>query len=152
MHKRPDAVIDTILQHQPNMIIIHAEADGSFESFAAACRHNGTKFGLALLQRTSAESILPAIDKIDHVLIFSGDLGKFGGHANFDLLRKVQVLKQHKPSLEIGWDGGVNQHNISQLVFGGVDVFNVGGFIQNSADPEHAYKILARIADETGTT
>jgi len=33
-----------------------------------------------------------------------------------------------------------------------VDVLNVGGFIQNSADPEHSYDTLQRIAEETGTT
>jgi ribulose-phosphate 3-epimerase len=152
MYKRPDLVLNSILEHQPNMVIVHAEADGNFESFAESCHQKGVKIGVALLPRTSAESILPAITKVDHVLIFSGDLGKFGGHANLDLLRKAQILKQYKPTLEIGWDGGVNQHNISQLAFGGIDVFNVGGFIQNSAEPGHAYRILARIADETGTT
>jgi pentose-5-phosphate-3-epimerase len=54
--------------------------------------------------------------------------------------------------LEIGWDGGINDRNISQLVFGGVDVLNVGGYIQNANNPERAYNSLFRIADETGTT
>jgi ribulose-phosphate 3-epimerase len=152
MYKRPDLVINNILEHQPNLIIVHAEADGNFDAFMETCHRSGVKCGIALLPRTSVEVILPIIDKIDHVLIFSGDLGKFGGHANLDLLRKASILKHHKPSIEIGWDGGINQHNISQLAFGGVDVFNVGGFIQKADNPEHSYKILARIADETGTT
>jgi pentose-5-phosphate-3-epimerase len=54
--------------------------------------------------------------------------------------------------LEIGWDGGVTDQNISQLAFAGVDVFNVGGFIQKAEDPEKAFHVLERIADETGTT
>jgi len=86
------------------------------------------------------------------VLIFSGNLGEYGGHANFDLLNKVDFLRQHKPELEIGWDGGVNLQNISQLAAGGVDVFNVGGFLQTAPDPEHEYLALERIAEETGTT
>ncbi len=152
MYRRPDEAIETILEHKPNMIIVQAEADGNFMSFAEICHRHGVKIGVALLQSTSAESIQESLSKIDHVLIFSGDLGNYGGHANFDLLGKVQVLKQHNPELEIGWDGGVNDQNISHLATGGVDVFNVGGFIQDSPDPEHAYKILERIADETGTT
>ena len=68
------------------------------------------------------------------------------------MLHKAGVIKQHNPNIEVGWDGGINQQNISRLAAGGVDVFDVGGFIQDSPDPEHAYNILARIADETGTT
>jgi ribulose-phosphate 3-epimerase len=152
MYQRPDKAIHTILEHLPNMVIVHSEADGNFESFANLCHRHGVKIGVALLPRTTVESVLAALDKIDHILIFSGSLGSYGGHANFDLLNKVDIIKQHKPNIEIGWDGGVNDQNISNLAAGGIDVFSVGGFIQNSANPEHAYKVLQRIADETGTT
>jgi ribulose-phosphate 3-epimerase len=105
-----------------------------------------------LLPQTTVETITPALDHIDHVLIFSGDLGNFGGHANLRLLDKVAELRRHKPELEIGWDGGINEQNISKLVFAGVDVLNVGGYIQNAEEPEKAYSRLVRIAEETGTT
>jgi ribulose-phosphate 3-epimerase len=152
MYQQPDKAIHAILEHQPNLVIVHSEADGSFESFANICHRQDVKIGVALLQGTSVESVLSALDKIDHILIFSGSLGSYGGHANFDLLSKVDVIKHNRPDIEIGWDGGINDQNISNLASAGIDVFNVGGFIQNSANPEHAYKILQRIADETGTT
>ena len=152
MYQRPDAAIHTLLEHQPNMVIVHSEADGKFEAFANICHRQGVKVGVALLQRTTAESVLASLDKIDHILIFSGALGSYGGHANFDLLNKINVIKHHKPNIEIGWDGGVNDQNISNLASAGIDVLDVGGFIQNSANPEHSYRILQRIADETGTT
>ncbi len=152
MFHRPDSAVDIILQHKPNMIIVHAEADGNFASFAEICHRQGVKIGVAVLPKTPIESIISALPRIDHVLIFSGDLGKFGGHANLGLLNHAQILKHHKPSIEIGWDGGVNDQNASRLAGGGVDVLNVGGYIQNSTNPEHAYKVLERIAEETGTT
>lgn len=152
MYKYPRAAADVILEHKPNMIIVHAEADGNFSALARRCRTQGVKTGVALLPRTSIETITTALNDIDHVLIFSGDLGSYGGHANLDLLRRAATLKHYRPSLEIGWDGGVNDQNISRLATGGIDVFNVGSFLQNSSDPEHAYRVLARIAEETGTT
>jgi ribulose-phosphate 3-epimerase len=152
MYKNPAAPIDVILEHQPHMVIVHSEADGNFESFAARCHHQGVKVGVAVLQRTPIETILPALHSIDHVLIFSGDLGSFGGHANLDLLKKVEALKHHRPDIEIGWDGGVNDQNLARLAAGGVDVLNVGGYIQAAPDAEKAYIRLQRIADETGTT
>lgn len=152
MYRKPDDAIDAILEHKPNMIILHAEADGNFLAFAEKLRAHDISAGIALLPRTSVDSILPALRHIDHVLIFSGSLGEYGGHANLDLLNKVHVLKQQKPGLEIGWDGGVNNQNISRLATGGIDVFNVGGFLQDSPDPERDYNSLKRIAEETGTT
>ncbi|HVX58541.1 MAG TPA: hypothetical protein VG964_02280 [Candidatus Saccharimonadales bacterium] len=153
MYKDPAPAVREILKHDPNLIIVHAESDGNFEEFARACRNHGVKVGVALLAKTHPRVIVSALDLIDHVLIFSGNLGYQGGsRADLSLLGKVSELKRVKPSLEIGWDGGVNNQNISQLIFGGVDVVNVGGFIQTADDPEHAYKSLERIADETGTT
>lgn len=152
MYRQPDQAIEVILEHKPHMIIVHAESDGNFLAIVEKLRPLDVKVGLAVLPHTSAESIFQALDKLDHVLIFSGNLGEYGGHANLDLLNKVRTLKHHRPHLEVGWDGGVNSHNISQLVFGGIDVFNVGGFLQKSSDPERDYHVLQRIADETGTT
>ncbi len=152
MYEHPESAIDTILEHKPNMIIVHAEAGGSFLTIAEKLKKMGVLIGVALLSKTPAHTIFSALEHIDHVLIFSGNLGEFGGHADLDLLKNVEALKHHKASLEIGWDGGINDRNISQLAFGGVDVFNVGGFLQEAPEPEKAYKTLARIADETGTT
>ncbi|HEU4606630.1 MAG TPA: hypothetical protein VFS31_00875, partial [Chitinophagaceae bacterium] len=116
------------------------------------CHQRGVKIGVALLQQTTAETILPALNYVDHVLIFAGNLGHYGGQANMHMQNKIQTLKQHKPQLEIGWDGGINDQNISELVLAGVDVFNVGGYIQDSNNPERAFRALQRIAEETGTT
>lgn len=152
MYKNPLPAIKTILRHKPNLIIVHAEGEGDFNDVVSICDEHSVKLGVALLPETPPEAIFSALETIDHVLIFSGDLGKYGGTADLGLLEKAKLLKTKKSDLEIGWDGGVNTQNISELVFGGIDVLNVGGFIQNAEDPEQAYKTLERIAEETGTT
>ena len=50
-----------------------------------------------------------------------------------------------KPGIEVGWDGGVNLNNISQISSAGVTVINSGGFIQQAADPANAYAKLKNI-------
>lgn len=152
MYKNPEEAYREILKHRPNLVIIHAEAEGDFETFITVCRSYGAKVGVALLQNTSTETITPALEKIDHVLIFSGDLGKFGGVADLSLIQKIHELRALKPNLEIGWDGGINDQNAAELAMGGVDILNVGGYIQSSENPHHAYAILERIAEEAGTT
>lgn len=152
MFSNPQSAIEALVPHQPNLIIIHAESDADVAAVAKYCHDKSVGLGIALLPDTEAETVSQFLSLADHVLIFSGDLGSFGGHANLALLDKVRYLKEQKPEIEIGWDGGVNPQNVSELVFGGVDVLNVGGFIQKADDPEKAYHSLLRIADETGTT
>lgn len=153
MYQEPGAAAKEVLRHKPNLVIVHAEASGDFAKIAGLCREAGVKAGVALLPRTPAETLDGSLDQIDHVLIFSGNLGYQGGsRADLSLLAKASYLKKQKPTLEIGWDGGVNIQNIAQLVFGGIDVINVGGFIQTADNPEKAYQGLERIAEETGTT
>jgi ribulose-phosphate 3-epimerase len=94
------------------------------------------------MPRTPVEAIAPALEVIDHVLVFSGELGHFGGHTNLQLLDKVRQLRQLKPQLEIGWDGGVNEQNVLELVRSGVDVLDVGSAIQRAPDPMAAYAKL----------
>jgi ribulose-phosphate 3-epimerase len=146
MYKRPDLYIDKILELEPALVIIHAEAEGSFGPFAAKLHKAGIKVGVALLPGTQPGLIESSLEQIDHVLIFSGHLGHFGGDADLDLLKKVKRLKALKPDLEIGWDGGVNAKNAKQLAEGGVDVLNVGGFIQNADDAEAAFDLLRELA------
>ena len=146
MYEDPLPAVKTILTHPANLIIVHAEAKGAFEEVASYCRQAGVKVGVALLPATAPEKIEPALEAIDHVLIFSGTLGSYGGHSDLTLLHKVQTLKQLKPNLEIGWDGGVNDGNAQALVKGGVDVLNVGGFIQNAPDPAQTIRTLQQLA------
>lgn len=141
MYQKPLEHLETVIMHQPNLAIVHAEADGAWE-FLRELSGLGIHRGVALLKDTPADIIKPHLNNIDHVLVFSGDLGYYGGKADLELLDKVQQLKGLKPDLEIGWDGGVNEGTARALMEGGVDVLNVGGAIQKAADPEAAYGIL----------
>lgn len=145
MMKRPFEYTDEYLALGPQLVIVHAEAQGDFDAFAARMHTHGIETGVALLQDTPVEVIVSALPLIDHVLIFSGDLGYFGGKTDLGLLDKVKKLKQLKPSLEIGWDGGINEQNARALKDGGVDVLNVGGFIHKSQNPEAAYEQLKHV-------
>ena len=142
MYKEPFKHTKLLLDLRPQMIIVHAEADGDFIAFAEAAHQEGIKVGVALKPETMPQTIEPALDFIDHVLLFSGNLGHFGGQANTHLLTKALYLHRAKPKLEIGWDGGINPHNVRTLAAGGITVLNVGGYIQHAADPAGAYHML----------
>ncbi len=142
MYRYPMDELETLISLKPNLIIVHAEAEGGFFDFARKLQKLDIKTGVALLQDTPIDIIKPALEMIDHVLVFSGDLGYFGGKADLSLLEKVKQLKDLKQSLEIGWDGGINDENAAALAEHCVNVLNVGGYIQKANDPEAAYRRL----------
>jgi ribulose-phosphate 3-epimerase len=146
MYKQPFRHAKALFKLQPQLIIVHAEAEGDFVAFAQQAHEHGIAVGVALKPGTQVSAIAPALEIIDHVLVFSGNLGHFGGQADTHLLTKVLKLKRLKRSLEIGWDGGINDHNAAILAAGGVDVLNTGGFIHHAPHPANAYEQLTELA------
>lgn len=144
MFQEPFVHLPALLALKPQLVIVHAEADGDFMAFARELHRHGIEAGVSLLQQTPVEAIVPALELIDHVLIFSGDLGHFGGKADLTLLDKAQRLRQLKPTLELGWDGGANDTNARALAEGGIDVINCGGYLHGD-DPARAYRRIVEI-------
>ncbi len=143
MYKRPFEHLESLIALGPQLIIVHAEAEGDFPGFVKHVHQHGIEAGVALLQRTPVETIMPALEFIDHVLIFSGNLGHQGGsHADLKLLEKVTAIKKIRPNVEVSWDGGVNEQNIAQIVAAGVEVVNVGAYLQHADSPEKSYESL----------
>ena len=148
MFQKPLEIIDILRALGPQLVIVHAEASGDFALIAETLHHHGIETGVALLPETPVEAISGALSMIDHVLIFSGNLGHQGGSSvDLSLLDKVASLRTLKPTLEIGWDGGVNETNVQQLALGGIDVINSGGFIQHAPLPQNAFNRLKSIVE-----
>jgi ribulose-phosphate 3-epimerase len=143
MYQSPMDYLEQLIALRPRMVIIHNEAQVHHMHFAAELHKAGILAGLAILHDTPIEYANQIMHSFDHVLVFSGHLGYHGGEADLGLLDNVRKIRAHHPEVEIGWDGGINDQNAKQLINGGVEVLNVGGFIQNSDSPAAAYQRLA---------
>jgi len=75
MFEQPKFAVRELISHKPNLVIIHAEASGDFFEVASFCHQHGVKVGVALLPKTPVMMIESSLPEIDHVLIFSGNLG-----------------------------------------------------------------------------
>ena len=139
MATTPSQYVPTLIQLKPSCIILHAEASEDLLPLIAAIKQAGIKVGIALLKTTVPSSIQEYIEQADHVLVFSGNLGHYGGTASLMQLEKVRLIRGIHPEVEIGWDGGANVENAFSLAQGTVDVINVGGAISNAADPTAVY-------------
>lgn len=142
MVARPSEYIDQLIALKADLIIFHAEVQEDLLPIIQKIKSAGMKAGVALQKTTVPSTVASLIEAVDHVMIFSGDLGKYGGTASLMQLEKVRLIRAIKQDVEIGWDGGVSLDNAFGLTQGGVDVLNVGGVIAKSTDPGETYKAL----------
>lgn len=150
MVARPSEYVDQLIALKADLVIFHAEVQEDLMPSIQKLRAAGMKAGIALQRPTVPSTVVELIQAVDHVMIFSGDLGKYGGTASLMQLEKVRLVRAIKPDVEIGWDGGVTLENAFGLTQGGVDVLNVGGTIAKSADPGATYSALVAEINKHG--
>lgn len=146
MVMRPAEYVDKLIALKPDLITFHVETGVNLVPIIQKIQNAGIKAGIALLKSTVPITVTDLINMVDHVLVFSGDLGHYGGTASLMQLEKVRLIKNINPNVEIGWDGGVNVDNAFTLTQGGVNVLNVGGALALADDPASVYdKLITEI-------
>lgn len=150
MAAKPSEQLETILKLSPSLCILHAEASEDLTPSFQALKAAGIKTGVALLPSTFPGNVKPYIDLADHVLIFAGQLGMQGHPADLMQMEKISLVRNMKPEVEIGWDGGANMTNVRALAHADLDVINVGGAISQAENPAAAFEELVAEIDRNG--
>ena len=150
MVARPSQHLQTLVELKPSLVIFHAEVEEDLVPTLNQLKQLGIKAGVALLRTTVPKSVARLIETADHVMIFSGTLGQYGGVASLMQLEKVRLIRNIHPEVEIGWDGGAMVENIFSLSQGGIDVINVGGAISRSDEPEAIYQRMVTEINKHG--
>lgn len=147
----PATWVDQIVSLHPDLVIVHTEASAAVKlpSLAQHLAKFGIEFGVALLPETQPESAVELIKLAQHVLIFGGHLGYQGGTADLTQLKKVDLVRQINPQVQLEWDGGANQDNVIELQQAGISWINVGGAISHAPNARVAYQKLTALVDET---
>lgn len=142
MVSHPSQYVDALIQMKPHSVIFHAETSDDLLPIIQKLKAVGISAGVALLKPTVPSTVHDYIENADHVLVFSGDLGHYGGSASLMQLEKVRLIRNIHPEVEVGWDGGANVENAFSLSQGGVDVINCGSAINKAKDPAATYQEL----------
>ncbi len=150
MVARPSEHVETLVSLKPHLIIFHAETGEDIIPVLQYVKKFGIKAGLALLKPTVPSTVAAAINEADHVMIFTGELGRHGGTASLMQLEKVRLIRAIKSGVEVGWDGGVTVDDAFSIANGGIDVLNVGGALANAADPKAVYDQLVSEINKQG--
>lgn len=146
----PSQHVLALMNLKPNLIIFHAESKEDILPVINQIKQAGISAGVALLKTTVPDTIKEIIAAVDHVMIFSGDLGHYGGTASMMQLEKIRLIKKINPKVEIGWDGGVTIENAYTLTQGGVNVLNTGGAIAKAEDPAATYEAMVKEINKHG--
>lgn len=150
MVTRPSEHVAALMALKPHLIIFHAETSENIVPVLQQVKRAGIKAGLALLKTTVPSTVSEAINEADHVMIFTGNLGHYGGEASLMQLEKARLIRMIKPSVEIGWDGGANAENAYSIAQGGIDVVNVGSAFAAAANPQDMYTKLVSEVNKQG--
>ena len=142
MVARPSEYVDALIQMRPTIVIFHVEVEEDLAPTIQKLKAVGIRAGVGLLKPTVPNTVTEYIETADHVLVFCGNLGYYGGKASLMQLEKVRLIRNIHPEVEVGWDGGANLDNAFSLAQGGIDVINCGGAIAQAADAADAYQRL----------
>ena len=150
MAARPSEHLDTILKLGPSLCILHAEASEDLMPCFETLKEAGIKIGVALLPSTYPGYVKRYIDVADHVLVFAGQIGVQGSQADLMQMEKIALIRNMKPEVEIGWDGGANLSNIRALAHADLDVINVGSALATAENPAEVYEEMVAEIDKNG--
>jgi ribulose-phosphate 3-epimerase len=151
MVSNPEAYIDRYVQAGGDCLTVHIEAVPQPKALLERIRSLGAGAGIALNPHTPLETIEPALDCCDLVLVMSVEPG-FGGQAFEPVaLEKLSHLRDRLPSevlLEV--DGGVNETTIPPCAQSGARLFVTGSAIFKQADYAASFQRLNRLAQGQG--
>ncbi|PRP84321.1 hypothetical protein PROFUN_07622 [Planoprotostelium fungivorum] len=110
-----------------NSLTFHLEAVEDPAKLIDLIHEHGMKAAIGIKPKTSVESVVPFLDKVDMILTVEPG---FGGQSFMtDMMPKVEFIRQKKPDLNIQVDGGVDTKNIHIASKAGATTFVVGSAI-----------------------
>lgn len=141
MVEKPGRYISAFAKAGADLLTVHLEADmppaihAALEEMEAL----GVKKGIALRPITSAEAVLPYLEKgLDLILVMTVEPG-FGGQAFMeDQLPKITAIRsyieKYCPSCHLEVDGGINPETAKRCVNAGADVLVAGSAVYGAKD------------------
>jgi len=128
-----------IVKAGANGITFHVEVVSDPAATAREIRKLGCHVGITLRPSTPLETLWPALDLVDLVLVMSVEPGFSGQKFMPESLPRVQAVKKRlRDDQRIEIDGGIKPQNIRQALDAGVDWFVIASAIFDQPDRKAA--------------
>ncbi len=144
---KPERQLENFLNAGATRAIFHYEATSVHEQVITMAQKLGMEVGMAVNPETPIAKIIPLTGMLDSVLFLSVNPGFYGARFIPEVLTKIRDLRQVRPKLEIGIDGGIKENNIAQIAKTGVNYICVGSAVFLQPQPGEAYRRLLALAN-----
>lgn len=129
-----------------DMVSVHIEADVHIHRTLSAIREAGGKAGIVINPGTSLVTLEEALPYADYVLVMSVNPG-FGGQkfiqTSLEKVRRLRgMITERGLATKIEIDGGVDKHNIAEVVAAGAEILVAGSAVFGTGDPAQEVRNL----------
>ena len=126
MVEYPSNWIDELVKVKVDRIVFPVEDGENIRERLQHIKNHGIEAGLSLNPETQVDVVKPYLDNLDVILIMSVDPGFGGQEFKPEVISKIKELKELRPDLIVGVDGGVSSENVKQIVESGADYLVIG--------------------------
>jgi ribulose-phosphate 3-epimerase len=136
MIEEPDRYLSDFAQAGANLLTVHLEACVHLHRTLQRINELGCRAGVAINPATPIEAVREIAPFVDMVLVMSVNPGfgsqRFIETSTSKLRRMRKALDDLNPLCDLEVDGGVDVHNIDDVVRSGANVIVVGSAVYNS--------------------
>jgi ribulose-phosphate 3-epimerase len=136
MVEEPERYLAEFAQAGANVLTIHAEACLHLHRTVQRITELGCRAGVAINPATPVEMLREIIPFVDMVLVMSVNPGfgsqRFIETSTSKLRRMRKILDELNPLCDVEVDGGIDVHNIDDVVRSGANVIVVGTAVFNT--------------------
>ncbi|WP_160690300.1 ribulose-phosphate 3-epimerase [Clostridium sp. C2-6-12] len=146
MINNPSNYIDDFIEAGADIITVHYEADRHIDRTINYIKSKGKKAAVSLNPGTPTSVLKDLIPSLDMVLIMTVNPG-FGGQKFIpyclDKIREIKEMSNKvNPSLLIEVDGGIDKHNVREVIEAGANVIVAGSAVFNEGEISENIKAL----------
>lgn len=153
MISEPEKYVDEFIDAGASNVTCHLEIDKDLNRLLEHIKAKKTNCGLALKPRTTFESVIPYLDKINLLLLMTVEPGFGGQKFMSDVIPKIQssrkYIDQHHLDVDIEVDGGINLKTVPSVIEAGANVLVAGSAIFNTESIERAVQDLRDLSQKS---
>jgi len=139
MIEAPERYLAEFVAAGASVLTVQVEACKHLHRTVQQITELGCKAGIALNPATPIESVREILPFVDQVLVMSVNPGfgsqRFIETSTSKLRRMRKLMEEYSPLADLEVDGGVDTHNISDIVAAGANVIVVGSAVFNPYAP-----------------
>ncbi|MDT5123066.1 MAG: ribulose-phosphate 3-epimerase [Acidobacteriota bacterium] len=146
MITQPGIYAEQFVDAGARMVSVHVEIDPHLHRTLTAIKKKGAMAGVAINPATPLVALEEALAFADYILLMSVNPG-FGGQqfipTSLDKVRRLRrMIDERGLKTRIEIDGGIDRHNIAQIVAAGAEIIVAGSAVFNESDPAQAVREL----------